>query len=63
VRKFEEGTPQEWIDMLRDLGGDLDPEFDDRRHRSELLQFRALVRGESAVAFETSLQDSRTVRR
>ena len=59
VRKFEEGNPQEWIDMLRDLEeiwtqnsmtGDTD--------RASTV--RALVRGESAVAFETALQDART---
>jgi hypothetical protein len=59
VRKFEEGNPQEWIDMLRDLeeiwtqnsmaGG---PDRDST--------VRTLVYGESAVAFETALQDART---
>jgi hypothetical protein len=59
VRKFEVGSPQEWIDMLKDLeeiwtqnsmtGG---------TYRESTV--RALVRGESAVAFETSLQDVRT---
>jgi hypothetical protein len=59
VRKFEEGNPQEWIDMLRDLEqiwtrnsmtGCTD--------RASTVQ--ALVCGESAVAFETALQDART---
>jgi hypothetical protein len=58
VRKFEEGSPQEWIDMLKDLDeiwtqnsmtGDTD--------RSPTV--RALVRGESTVQFETALKDYR----
>jgi hypothetical protein len=59
IKKFEEGSPQEWIDMLRDLekiwtqnsmtGG-----------TGRVSTVRALVRGESAVAFETALQDART---
>jgi hypothetical protein len=54
IKKFEEGSPQEWIDMLRDLekiwtqnsmtGG-----------TGRVSTVRALVRGESAVAFETAL--------
>jgi hypothetical protein len=54
MRKFKEGTPQEWIDMLRDL-----EEIWTQNSMTGGTD-RALVRGESTVAFETSLQDSRT---
>ena len=33
VRKFEEGSPQKRIDMLKDLVEILDSEFNDWRHR------------------------------
>jgi hypothetical protein len=58
VRKFEEGSPQEWINMLKNLeeiwtlnsmtGG-----------TDRASTVRALVRGKSTVAFETAHQDSR----
>jgi hypothetical protein len=47
VRKFEEGSAQEWINNSMTGGTD----------RASTV--RALVRGESAVAFETALQDAR----
>ena len=59
VRKFEEGTPQEWIDMLRDLE-EIWTQNSMTGGTDRASTVRALVRGESAVAFETSLQDSRT---
>jgi hypothetical protein len=56
VRKFEERTPQQWIDLLKDLeeiwtqnsmtGG--------TDHASTV---RALVRGESAIAIEATLAE------
>jgi hypothetical protein len=54
VRKFEEGNPQEWIDMLRDL-----EEIWTQNSMTGGTD-RALVRGKSAVTFETALQDVRT---
>jgi hypothetical protein len=56
VRKFEEGNPQEWIDMLRDLK---EIWTQNSMTGGTLSIVRALVRGESAVAFETALQDAR----
>jgi hypothetical protein len=59
VRKFEEGTPQQWIDLLCDLqeiwtqnsvNGGID--------RASTV--RAVVEGESITLFETSLQEART---
>ena len=57
VRKFEEGSPQQWIDLLKDLreiwtqnsiveGGD------------RAATVRSLVKGESATAFETALEEA-----
>jgi hypothetical protein len=55
VRKFEEGTPQMWIDLVKDMteiwtqnsmGGGTD--------RASTV--RALIRGESLTAFEAALQ-------
>jgi hypothetical protein len=53
LRKFKEGKPQEWIDMLRDL-----EEIWSGTDRASTV--RALVHGESAVAFEAAFQDART---
>jgi hypothetical protein len=41
------------------LGGDLDPALHDWMHQQRVYRTR-LVRGESAVAFETAHQDART---
>ena len=57
VRKFEEGSPQQWIDLLKDLreiwtqnsiveGGD------------RAATVRSLVKGESATAFETAIEEA-----
>ena len=59
VRKFEEGSPQEWIDMLKDLE-EIWTQNSMTGGTDRASTVRALVRGESAVAFETSLQDART---
>ena len=59
VRKFEEGNPQEWIDMLRDLE-EIWTQNSMTGGTDRASTVRALVRGESAVAFETALQDART---
>ena len=59
VRKFEEGSPQEWIDMLKDLE-EIWTQNSMTGGTDRASTVRALVRGESAVAFETALQDART---
>ena len=59
VRKFKEGNPQEWIDMLRDLE-EIWTQNSMTGGTDRASTVRALVRGESAVAFETALQDART---
>ena len=58
VRKFEEGSPQEWIDMLKDLD-EIWTQNSMTGGTDRASTVRALVRGESAVAFETALQDYR----
>jgi hypothetical protein len=59
VRMFEEGSPQMWIDLVKDaqeiwtqnsMAGGADRAF----------TVRSLVRGESLTAFETALQTART---
>jgi hypothetical protein len=56
VRKFEEGSSQEWIDMLKDLNEIwTQNSMTGRTDRASTV--RAFVREESAVAFETALQD------
>ena len=59
VRKFEEGNSQEWIDMLRDLE-EIWTQNSMTGGTDRASTVRALVHGESAVAFETALQDART---
>ena len=59
VKKFEEGNPQEWINMLRDLE-EIWNQNSMTGGTDRAATVRALVRGESAVAFETALQDART---
>jgi hypothetical protein len=60
VRKFEEGNPHEWIDILRDLEEIL-TQNSMTGGTDRACTMRTLVREESAVAFETALQDARTV--
>jgi hypothetical protein len=55
----KKATPQEWIDMLRDLE-EIWTQNSMTGGTDRASTVRALVRGESAVAFETALQDART---
>jgi hypothetical protein len=60
VWKFEEGTPQQWIDLLRDLQeiwtqNSVNGGTDDRASI-----VRAVVKGEGITSFKTSLQEART---
>jgi hypothetical protein len=58
VTKFEEGSAQEWIDMLKDLE-EIWTQYSMTSGTDRASTVRALVRGESAVALETALQDAR----
>ena len=59
VRKFEEGTPQQWIDLLRDME-EIWTQNSMNGGTDCASTVRALVRGESLTSFETALQDART---
>ena len=59
VRKFEEGTPQEWIDLLRDFE-EIWTQNSMNGPTDRASTIRALIRGESAIAFEAALQDARS---
>ena len=57
VRKFEEGTPQQWIDLLKDLE-EIWTQNSMTGGTDRASTVRALVRGESAIAFEATLADA-----
>ena len=57
VRKFEEGTPQQWIDLLKDLE-EIWTQNSMTGGTDRASTVRALVRGESAIAFEAALTDA-----
>ena len=59
VRKFEEGTPQEWIDLLRDFQ-EIWTQNSMNGGQDRASTVRALVSGESEVAFDTALEEART---
>ena len=59
VRKFEEGTTQEWIDLLKDLDEIWTQNLMTGR-TDRALTVPAVVKGEGGVSFETALQDSRS---
>jgi hypothetical protein len=59
VRKFEEGSPQEWIDMLRDLC-EIMTQNSMMGGTDRVSTLKALVRGSNAVAFETVFHGVRT---
>ena len=58
VRRFEEGGPQEWIDLLKDLDEIwIQNSMDTGQDRASTV--RALVGGESETTFDTALQEAR----
>ena len=58
VRKFEEGSVEQWIELLRDLK-EIWKQNSIATGSDQVSTVRALVRGESLTAFEAALQDSR----
>ncbi len=58
VRKFEEGTPQEWIDLRRDIL-EIWTQNGITGATDRTSTIRALLRGESLTTFETALADAR----
>jgi hypothetical protein len=59
IRKFEEGTPQQWIDIMRDMT-EVWTQNSVNGGTDRASTVRALVRGESLTSFETALSDART---
>ena len=59
VRKFEEGTPQEWIDLRRDIN-EIWTQNSITGGADRASTLRALLRGESLTSFEAALQEART---
>ena len=57
VRKFEEGTPQEWIELMLDLN-EIWTQNSITGGPDIAATIRALVRGETLVSFETALEDA-----
>ena len=58
VRKFEEGSPQEWIDLLRDVD-EIWTQNAIAGATDRMSTIRALVRGESGVTFDAALAAAR----
>ena len=58
VRKFEEGTPQQWVDLLNDLN-EIWRQNSVNGGADRMSTVRAVLRGDSLDAFNTALDDLR----
>jgi hypothetical protein len=58
VRVFEEGTPQQWIDLIRDVE-EIWTQNSVNGPTDRISTIRALLKGESLTAFDTALEDVR----
>ena len=58
VHKFDEGTPQQWIDLLRDLK-EIWKQNSLESGSDRVATVRALIHGESATAFEAALEETK----
>ena len=58
IRKFEEGTPQQWIDLLRDFK-EVWAQNSINGGADRAATVRSLLRGDSLTAFNTALEDER----
>jgi hypothetical protein len=58
VRVFEEGTPQQWIDLIHDLE-EIWTQNSVNGPTDRVSTIRALLKGESLTAFDTALEDAR----
>ena len=58
VRVFEEGTPQQWIDLVRDLE-EIWAQNSVNGPTDRTATIRSLLKGESLTAFDTALEDAR----
>lgn len=59
VRKFEEGGPQEWIDLLKDLH-EIWTQNSMNGGQDRAATVRALVAGETETTFDAAFQEART---
>ena len=59
VRKFEEGTPQAWINLIQDVQ-EIWTQNSINGGQDRASTLKALLRGETLDSFETALQDART---
>jgi hypothetical protein len=59
VRKFEEGGPQEWIDLLKDLN-EIWTQNSMNGGQDRAATVRALVAGETETTFDAAFQEART---
>jgi hypothetical protein len=60
VRVFEEGSPQQWTDLIRDLEK-IWTQNSVNGPSDRTSTIRALLKGESLTAFETALEDVRQI--
>ena len=58
VPKFDEGTPHQWIELMKDMQ-EIWEQNGVQEGTDRVATIRALVKGESATAFEAALQDAR----
>jgi hypothetical protein len=58
VRVFEEGTPQQWIDLIRDVE-EIWTQNSVNGPSDRTSTIRALLKGKSLMAFNTALEDVR----
>ena len=59
IRKFEEGSPQEWIDLLKDLE-EIWTQNSVTGGQDKAATVRALLKGESETTFNAAFQEART---
>ena len=59
VRKFEEGTPQQWIELLKDFE-EIWQQNSINGGADRTATVRSLLRGDSLTAFNTALEETRT---
>ena len=57
IRKFEEGSPQQWIDLIKDLR-EIWKQNSVKEGSDRAATVRSLVKGESATAFDTALEEA-----
>ena len=59
IRQFDEGTPQEWIDLMHDVQ-EIWRQNSVRGPSDRCSTIRALMKGETLTTFEAALSEART---